>query len=253
MSGTVKRGATVLTIIACVAVFLVVLFFYLPASWFRGALPAQVTCRQLGGSLWHGECLGFAFQGATLGDATWNIAPGRVFTGRLLGDFEIRGSAVNLRSDLDLGFSGAGELRNVTATVALDPALLPQLQLQQRGTARANLQRLEFGAGPALRSLRGTLELQNLREMPQSMDIGSYQVTFDNPPQPDGSLPGKLRDLGGPFAVEGTVVLRPPNQYLVQGFITGRTASAESVVREITLGAMPDAAGRSTFSFEGSF
>ena len=86
-----KRGATVLTIIACVAVFLAVLFFYLPASWFRGALPAQVTCRQLGGSLWHGECLGFGFQGAAIGDATWNISPGRVFTGRLQGDFELRG------------------------------------------------------------------------------------------------------------------------------------------------------------------
>ena len=85
------------------------------------------------------------------------------------------------------------------------------------------------------------------------MDIGSYQVTFDSPPQADGGLPGKLRDLGGPFAVEGTVMLHPPNHYLVQGFITGRTAFAESVVREITLGAMPDAAGRSAISFEGSF
>lgn len=248
-----KRGATVLTIIACVAVFLAVLFFYLPASWFRGALPAQVTCRQVGGSLWHGECLGIGFQGATLGDATWNISPGRVFTGRLQGDFELRGSAVNLRSDLDLGFSGAGELRGVTGSVVLDPALVPQLHLQQRGTVSVNLERLELAAGPALRSLRGTLELRDLREMPQNMDIGSYQVTFDSPPQADGGLPGKLRDLGGPFAVEGTVMLHPPNHYLVQGFITGRTAFAESVVREITLGAMPDAAGRSALSFEGSF
>ena len=126
------------------------------------------------------------------------------FAGRPGAKFELRGSAVNLRSDLDLGFSGAGELRGVTGSVVLDPALVPQLHLQQRGTVSVNLERLELAAGPALRSLRGTLELRDLREMPQNMDIGSYQVTFDSPPQADGGLPGKLRDLGGPFAVEGT-------------------------------------------------
>jgi hypothetical protein len=50
----VKRGALVLTIIAGVAVFLVILFFYLPASWFASVLPAQVKCRELGGSIWNG-------------------------------------------------------------------------------------------------------------------------------------------------------------------------------------------------------
>ena len=47
------------------------------------------------------------------------------------------------------------------------------------------------------------------------------------------------------------VTLTPPNAYLVQGFITGRSAEAERLVREITLGAPPDASGRSAFSFEG--
>ena len=64
---------------------------------------------------------------------------------------------------------------------------------------------------------------------------------------------GKLRDLGGPFAVEGSVTLTPPNNYLVQGFITGRSADAERTVRQISLGAQPDASGRSPFSFEGSY
>ena len=55
------------------------------------------------------------------------------------------------------------------------------------------------------------------------------------------------------FAVEATLTLTPPNNYLVQGFITGRSADAERLVREITLGAPPDASGRSAFSFEGSY
>ena len=85
----------------------------------------------------------------------------------------------------------------------------------------------------------------------QPLDLGSYQVTFDGSAPSDGAVVGSLRDLGGPFAVNGTVTLTPPNAYLVQGYITGRTAEAERLVREITLGAMPDPSGRSTFSFEG--
>jgi hypothetical protein len=64
---------------------------------------------------------------------------------------------------------------------------------------------------------------------------------------------GMLRDIGGPFAVEATLTLTPPNGYLVQGFMTGRSAEAERLVREITLGAPPDASGSSAFSFEGSY
>jgi hypothetical protein len=62
-----------------------------------------------------------------------------------------------------------------------------------------------------------------------------------------------VKDLGGPFAVEGTLRFTPPNGYLVQGFITGRDARAEQLVREITFGAPADAAGRAPFTFEGSF
>jgi hypothetical protein len=249
-----KRGALALTIIAGAAVFLVVLALYLPASWFASALPPQLRCNELGGSIWHGECLGLQYQGVAIGDATWNLAPGSALTGRLAGDLDLRGSALTARADLDTNFSGVGEFRNVALRVVLDPALLPQLPAQQRGTLTANLERLELAPGPAPHALTGVIELRDLRQVgAQPMDLGSYQVTFDGKPAQDGALAGKLRDLGGPFIVDGTVQLTGQNGYLVQGYITGRTAEAERVVREITLGAMPDTSGRSTFSFEGSF
>jgi hypothetical protein len=249
-----KRSAVVLTVIAGLAVFLVVLVLYLPASWIASALPAGMRCNELGGSVWHGECLGLQYQGTPLGDATWNLAPSRAFTGRLSGDVDVRGAALNGRADLDTDFSGVGELRKIALNVTLDPALLPPLPPQQRGTLTARLARLELGPGPAPRAIEGTLELRDFRQVgAQPMDLGSYQVTFDGSAPQDGALLGKLKDLGGPYIVDGTVKLTPPNGYLVQGYITGRTANAERVVREITLGVMPDASGRSTFSFEGSY
>jgi type II secretion system (T2SS) protein N len=249
-----KRSSLVLTIIAGLAVFLVVLVLYLPASWISSALPPGVRCNELGGSVWHGECLGLQYQGATLGDATWNLAPSSAFSGRLSGDVDVRGAALNARADLDTNFSGVGELRSVALNVTLDPALLPQVPPQQRGMLLATLARLELGPGPAPRAIEGTIELRDFKQVgAQPMDLGSYQVTFDGSAPQDGGLVGKLKDLGGPYIVDGTVKLTPPNGYLVQGYITGRTAAAERIVREITLGATPDASGRSTFSFEGSY
>ena len=249
-----RRRALVITIIAGATVFLVVLALYLPASWFAAALPPQLRCTELGGSIWNGECLGLRYQNSALGDATWNFAIGAALRGRLTGDAEIRGNAVNGRADLDTSFAGVGELRNVNLRVVLDPALLPQVPRDQRGMVSADLKRLALAPGGAPRAIEGTIELRELRQVgAQPLDLGAYQVTFDGNAPADGALLGKLRDLGGPFIVDGTVKLTPPNTYVVQGYITGRTADAERTVREITLGATPDASGRSTFSFEGSY
>jgi hypothetical protein len=250
----VKRRTLVLTIIAGLVVFLGVLVLYLPASWFASALPAQVKCTELGGSIWSGECLGLTFQGNKLGDATWDFAPGKAFTRRLDGDVDVRGTVVNARADLDMGLDGTGELRNVTARFPLDPAFIAQFPRNQRGQIAADLKRVVLAGGTGVTSLQGTLELRDFRQVgARPLDLGSYQVTFDGAAQPNGAVVGQLRDLGGPFAVNGTVTLSAPNAYLVQGFITGRTAEAERLVSEITLGARPDASGRSAFSFEGSY
>jgi hypothetical protein len=251
----VKRRATlVLTIIAGLVVFLGVLVLYLPASWFSSALPAQVKCAELGGSIWQGECLGLTFQDAKLGDVTWNLAPARAFTGRLVGDIALAGDAQRLTAEIDLSRDGAGSLRNVSAQVQMDPALLAQFPRDQRGTVIAAFKRVELATGGSPRVLDGTLQLRDFRQVgARPLALGSYELAFDGAVQPDGAITGQLRDLGGPFAVNGTVSLPAPRSYLVQGFITGRSAEAERLVREITLGAPPDASGRSAFSFEGSY
>jgi hypothetical protein len=250
----VKRRTLVLTIIAGALVFLGVLVLYLPASWFASWLPPQLRCAELGGSLWQGECLGLDFQGAKLGDATWNLAPGSALTGRVAGDLDVRGDALSARADLDLKFNGTGELRNVTARFPLDPAFVRQFPRTQRGNIVADLKRVVLAGGPSLAQLQGTIELHELRQVGANpLALGSYRLTFDGAAPANSAPVGQLRDLGGPFAVEGTVTLTPPNAYLVQGFITGRSAEAERLVREITLGAPPDASGRSAFSFEGTY
>ncbi|HET7809551.1 MAG TPA: type II secretion system protein N [Steroidobacteraceae bacterium] len=249
-----RRGTLIATVLAGIVVFLAVLVLYLPAGWFASFLPAQVKCRELGGSVWSGECLGLRFQDVELGDATWNLAVGGVLAGRLRGDVDVRGATLALRADLDTDFDGVGELRKVTARIPLEPAVLPQLPPNQRGTVTADLPRVVLGAGPAPRLIQGFIEVRDLRQLgPQPLDLGSYRVDFDGVANDLGEVHGKLRDLGGPFLLEGTVNLQPPSSYIVQGMIAGRTSQAENIVREITLGAQPDTSGRSQFSFEGTY
>lgn len=248
-----KRGTLLLTVSAGVAVFLVVLVLYLPAAWFAALLPPQVRCADLGGSIWHGECLGLTFENSKLGDATWNFSPGGALGGKLRGDLDVRGGAVSAKAEVDTSFRGVGELRNVVARFPLDPAFLAQLPPDKRGNVSADFKRVVIGDRFAIRQAEGVLELRDLRQVgSQPLDLGSYQLTFDGKTQADGAATGKLRDLGGPFAVDGTVQLTPPDSYVVRGFVTGRTAQAESVVRQNTIGP-PDASGRSEFSIEASF
>jgi hypothetical protein len=250
----VQRRTLVLTVIAGLVVFLGVLALYLPASWFASMLPPQVRCAEIGGSLWQGECLGLTVQNARLGDATWNLAPGRAITGRLVGDVDLRGNTQNLKADLDLAFNGSGDLRNVSGSFQMDPAVFAQFPRNQRGQVVGVFKRVTLSAGGSPREIDGTIELRDFRQLaPRPLALGSYRVTFDGTTQSGGASVGQLRDLGGPFAIEGTLTFTPPNAYLVQGFITGRTAEAERQVREITLGAAPDVSGRSAFSFEGTF
>lgn len=248
-----SRARLALTILAGLAVFLVVLFFYLPATWFRSYLPPQIACADIGGSLWSGECLGLAVQGAKLGDATWTLAAPGALRGRLTGTADVRGALAHARADIDVSFDGTGELRNVQAQFPLDPAFVPQFPPDRRGVVAVDLKRAVV-ADQAIRQLEGTIELRDFREItPRLMEFGSYRATFDGIAQPDGTLLGKVNDLGGPFRIEGTLVLTPPDQYSFQGTITGRTAEAERLIREAIPYARPDASGRSELSFEGTY
>jgi hypothetical protein len=248
-----KRGRVALTVIAGLAVFLVVLFFYLPASWFRSYLPPQAICADLGGSVWSGECIGLAVDGAKLGDAIWNFAATSALRGRLVGDADLRSALAHAHADIDVNFKGAGELRNVKASFPLDPAFLPQFPADRRGLVAVDVKRAVV-AGQAVKQLEGTIELRDFREItPRPMELGSYRATFDGVARPDGTVTGQVNDIGGPFRIEGSLVLTPPNQYSFLGTITGRTADAERLIREAIPYARPDASGRTEISLEGTY
>jgi hypothetical protein len=251
----VRRRTLVLTLIAGLAVFLAVLVRSLPASWFGGFLPPTVQCAELGGSVWNGECLGLVAAGQKLGDATWNISLGRVFTGRLAGDVSISGTPIMARADFDTSFGGDGEIRNLTAQFPIDPAVLVKSDRDKRGHVALDLKRLAFVGGQELRAIEGTVEVRDFRQViPQLLDLGSYRATFPGEVGADGAIKAALVDTGGPYRLVGELTLHPARSaYEVAGRIAGRTPQSENNVRNITFGAQPDAEGLRTFGIDGTW
>ena len=144
----------------------------------------------------------------------------------------------SLASDFDFGsFEVAEDAGNLIAELWSD-SCTDQLSRFHRALDSISKQHEAPSAAAAIE----TLPQEKLRELACRPGSVAWQRTIIN------SGTGK-----NVFAVDGTVTLTPPNTYLVNGFITGRTAQAESLVREIALGARPDASGRTEFSFEGSY
>jgi len=75
-------------------------------------------------------------------------------------------------------------------------------------------------------------------------------VTF-----PGGSAEpiGKLRDLDGPLAVEGSLRLTRQPGFDLEGLVAPRSGAAPELVNNIRYLGSPDATGRRPFSVAGTF
>jgi hypothetical protein len=65
-------------------------------------------------------------------------------------------------------------------------------------------------------------------------------------------MTGQLRDLDGPLAVNGQVVLQPTGEYEVNGTVVVRNSSDDSLNQALQVLGPPDPQGRRSFSLSGS-
>jgi hypothetical protein len=80
--------------------------------------------------------------------------------------------------------------------------------------------------------------------------LGNFSVTFPGgTPQPTGDL----RDVGGPLAVQGKLVLTPQPGYDLSGYVTPRPSANQALVNAIAFLGSPDAQGRRQFALSGTY
>lgn len=238
-----------ITVLAVVA-FLAMIIARLPASW---VIPSssKTSCTSVGGTVWDGVCNGLVAQGQAIGDISWELHGSALLTGKVIAAVMLARPGGTARANLEYGFDRHLIARDVKADLPLDPSLLPQLPANLHGRLRADLDLLRVDKR-AVREVRGVIEALDLQEGPpgQSSPFGSYSITF---PGGGGNPLGRLRDLGGPLSVEGSLKLTPEPGFELRTLVAARPGAPVDLEQQLRYLGSPDAQGRRPFDMTATF
>lgn len=260
---------TALMAAAAGAAFLIVILARFPARWAAGLLPHGTACAQLGGTLWSGTCTGLLLDGMPLGDLSWSAHPLKLLAGKVSLSVALALPSGTARALLTVSPTGALTAQGVRASLPLSRALFAQLPPNTQGLVAIDLALLHFD-GKRITALRGELEVHGLTV--QGELLGDYRVSF--PAESGGSIgastasvpgfggdsagagaepTGRLEDLGGPLAVQGTVRLTREPGFVVAGLVAARANAPRDIVEDIRFLGSPDAQGRRPFTVAETF
>jgi general secretion pathway protein N len=246
----VKRAAWI-TLLAVVA-FAAIVLIRIPAARVIPAGLAQRECATLDGTLWSGSCTAVVVNGKAIGDLSWELKPLRLLLGQLAAQVTLSNGVANGSALVQVGLGERVTLRDLHAELPLDPQLIPEVPQNLRGRARLELSLAQLQHG-VLTRLEGRIEAHDLEDRSGGNDtaLGSYLIDF--PAGASGDPTGRIRDLDGPLAVEGTLRLTRAPGFELEGFIAPRKNASREVVNNIAFLGSPDASGRRAFSLAGTF
>src|SRR6185312_1734116 len=119
-----KRTVTVIVLV--IVAFAAIVLARLPASWLLPSSGANFSCASVEGSLWSGYCGGLTVSGAALGDLTWQLRPGRLLLGKLAAHVDLEHPpTTSAQGDVEIGLGGTVVARKLTASIPLDPKVIP--------------------------------------------------------------------------------------------------------------------------------
>jgi general secretion pathway protein N len=244
----VKRGLWI-ALLAAVA-FAVIVIARMPAEWLIPSNSARGSCGSIEGSLWSGSCAGLIVSGTPVGDVSWTLEPLRLLRGRLAAQVTLTRGAANASADVELGFGGRVTAHQLVADLPLDSKLLPGVPSSLSGRAHVALALAQIQHG-VITQLEGRIEAHDLEDRSGAdTPLGSYVVIFSGG---SGEPVGKLHDLDGPLALEGTLRLTREPGYELEGLIAPRRGAPPELVNNIRFLGAPDASGRRPFSLAGTF
>jgi len=245
-----KRTVTV--IVLAVVAFAAIVLARLPASWLLPSGGADFNCASVTGSLWSGYCSGLTVQGTPLGDLAWQLRPARLLLGKVAAHIDLEHPpTTSARGDVEIGLGGTVVARNLTASLPLDPKLLPGVPPTLSGTLHLDLTLARITKKGVVDRLEGHIEANDLVDRSGYVTpLGNFAVTF---PGGTSQPTGDLQDVGGPLAVQGKLVLTAQPGYELSGYVTPRPSATPPLVNTIQFLGSPDAQGRRQFSLSGTY
>jgi general secretion pathway protein N len=236
--------------IAALAAFLAIVLARLPAAWLVPTTGPRALCASVDGSVWSGTCSGMSIARNPIGDVSWALRPLQLFRGRLVVHASAVRDAAHISADVQLGLDQHLTARSLLGDVPLDPRIIPGLPATLTGRAHLDLPLAVLAQG-AITQLVGRIEVRDLVDHTGgSTALGSYVIEF--PEGASGDPVGKLHDLEGPLAVEGTMRLTRQPGFELEGQITARPGAPAELVNSIRFLGSPDALGRRPFTISGT-
>lgn len=233
-------------------VFAAIVVARLPAGWALAMSGHELRCTRVAGSVWDGYCGGAQVSGTPLGNLSWQLHPARLLTGRLAAHVQAMRANASARADVTLSLGGTLVARDVVIDLPLEPSLLPALPPQITGKAHVDLTRIELTRAGVVKRIQGRVEVHDLVDsIGQVTPLGSFVVSF--PGGGPGEPVGRLRDLGGPLAVEGTVRLTDQPGYDLQAKVAARSDAVPSLVQALKYLGSADAEGWRPFALSGTY
>jgi hypothetical protein len=196
--------------------------FWLPAALFARALPKDLHCARISGSVWNGHCSGLSIRGSRSGELSWALQPPRwtplgqpISIAWRLGDSRVDGV-------LTLGAQGLSELQIVGADLSLQTvrdALPADLGIGPlagvAGRLQTNALTIQWHAA-RVNAIRGSALLRDARLLRFDVGVGNFGADFSG-------TAGTARDLGGPLEVAGEMQLGAEGRYQIKARVSTRT------------------------------
>ncbi len=235
--------------IAALAAFLLVLLAQFPARWAAFALPRNVRCGQLAGTLWQGSCSGLVLDGRPLGELAWKLHPLALLGAALSADVALSQGATEATGSVQLRPSGRITARHLHARMLVDHSVIAQLTPGTHANVQADLSLLRFEHGHVA-AVSGEVNVRGLAFAP-GLPTEDYRLTF--PENAPGDPAGQIQDLGGPLALEGTLRLTPEPGYVLDARVAARPGAPPALAQQLQFLGPPDAQGRRTLSVSGTY
>ncbi len=233
------------------SLFLLTVLIRAPAGWALQLAPAGISCSLAAGSLWRGSCARMSVAGIELLDVAWILHPWPLLRAHL--DLDLSSADARAPGSVHLSMSPGGHLvlRELHAQLPVGTEFLPLFPTTWSGRLRLELTRVEFEQ-QRLRVLQGTATASDLAQRLPPIVYGSYELQFGAAAQRNDVIEGKLRDLGGPLAVTGTLLLRNGSDYELHGLVSARSGASADLVKGVEFLGPSDAQGRRPFSLAGT-
>lgn len=245
-----KRTVTI--VVLGIVAFAAIVLARLPASWLLPTGGANFSCASVDGSLWSGYCSGLKVRGTPLGDLAWQLRPARLFLGKLAAHVDLEHPpTTSAQADVEIGIGGTVVARNLTASLPLDPTLLPGVPPTLSGAVHLDLTLAKVTRKGVVDALEGRIEASDLVDRSGYVTpLGNFEVTF---PGGQPTPTGEVQDIGGPLAVTGKLVLTPQPGYDLSGYVTPRASATQPLINAVQFLGSPDAQGRRPFALSGTY